>query len=251
VLPFRRGPAARRRRRNPWLALLLPLGGALAVVLVPLSLAGWLLTSPRFALRQVVVEGADRVAPSWVERTLQPLVGRHLLQVSLGEARRLLAGHPWLEAVDLRRELPDRLRVRLRERRPAALLRAGDLLFYVDAAGRRIALFDPQLGPGDLVLVSISGGDDLRPALALAAALAQAAPDWARELSEVEVLGDEGFRLYTAALPFPLLVRAEGLDEQTRNLRALLPEIQRRYPALAAVDLRFPSRIVLQPKVAA
>ena len=36
---------------------------------------------------------------------------------------------------------------------------------------------------------------------------AAAAPAWARTLSEVEILGDEDYRLFLGALPFPLIVR--------------------------------------------
>jgi cell division septal protein FtsQ len=248
VLPFRRGPAARRRRRSPWLALLAPLGGALAVVGLPLSVAGWVLASPRFALRSVVVEGNQRVAASWVERTLQPLRGRHLLRLPLAEAQRRLAGHPWIDAVELRRELPDRLRVRLHERRPAAIARQGEALLFVDAAARPIAPFDPAAGPDDLLLLSAAApGEGLLPGLALAEALGRSAPEWSAGLSEIEVLGEGDFRIYTAALPFPLLVRGESLAVQSRRLHELLPEIRRRYPSVEAVDLRFPQRIIVQP----
>jgi hypothetical protein len=227
------------------------LGGALAIVGLPLSVAGWLLTSPRFALRQVVVEGTQRVSPAWVERTLQPLRGRHLLRLSLGEAQKLLAGHPWIESVELRRQLPAGLQVRVVERRPVALARQGEALLYIDEAARPIAAFDATLGPSDLPLVSAAtSGVGLRPALELAAALAVAAPEWAAELSEIEVLGEEDFRLYTAALPFPLLVRQDTLALQSRRLQELLPEIRRRYPAVAVLDLRFERRIIVQPAAA-
>jgi len=250
VLPFRRRPyAARRRRRSLWAVLGSGLLGALAVVGLPLTLVGWVLTSPRFALQRLEVEGSPHVPVSWIERTLQPLVGRNLVELSLGEAQRLVAEHPWVEGVELRKRLPDRLRVRVRERRAVALLRRGDQVFYLDAAGREIAPLEDQSGRVDMVLVSVDGeGVETAPdALALTHELERAAPDWAARLSEVEVLGDGDFRIVTGAVPFPLLLRAGTLGERVPGLAALLPDIARHYPKVESVDLRFARRIVVQP----
>ena len=74
-----------------------------------------------------------------------------------------------------------------------------------------------------------------------------AAPDWAATLSEVEVLGEGDYRLHLGALEFPLLVRAGTLASRLATLRPMLPELERRYGRLAFVDLRFESRILLQP----
>ena len=47
--------------------------------------------------------------------------------------------------------------------------------------------------------------------------------------------------------PFPLLVRAGTLAGRIRQLESLVPQIVARYGAVAAVDLRFPLRIIVQP----
>ena len=73
------------------------------------------------------------------------------------------------------------------------------------------------------------------------------APEWAGTLSEVEVLGEGDFRLYLGALAFPLLVRAGTLKERVGELARLLPKLDKRYPKLAFIDLRFDRRIIFQP----
>ena len=132
---------------------------------------------------------------------------------------------------------------------PAALLREPSRLSYVDRAGRRIAPFDPERGPGDLLLLSSAGTieEPLAGAFELERELAAVAPDWARSLSEVEVLGEGDFRLHLGALDFPLLVRTGTLAERIATLRRMLPELERRYGRLAFIDLRFDRRILLQP----
>jgi hypothetical protein len=72
-------------------------------------------------------------------------------------------------------------------------------------------------------------------------------PDWSAKLSRIEVLGDEDFRLHTAALPFPVLVTRGQVGPKARRLLEILPELTQRYSRIAAVDLRFSRRIVVQP----
>jgi len=94
----------------------------------------------------------------------------------------------------------------------------------------------------------MSGGrDGMAGALEVAAELGRVRPDWAGALTHIEVLGEEDFRLHTGALRFPLLVTRGQVGPRIRRLEKLLPELERRYPAIAAVDLRFSRRIVVQP----
>lgn len=250
VLPFRRPSGAMRvRRRSPFRALLAPIGRACVLVGVPIAAALWLLVSPTFALSRVELSGERIVEPAWLQSTLAPLRGENLVRLSLPAVERLVRANPWVDRVRLEKRLPDALRVELVERRPAALLRSAEGLVVLDAAGARIAPWEPRMGGGDLLLVSVGAQADvdLGGALAVADELGRAAPDWAATLSEVEVLADDEFRLDLGALPFPLLVRAGTLAVRLPYLAALLPELERRYPALGAVDLRFERRIVFQP----
>lgn len=250
VLPFRRpSSAVRFRRKSHWVTLGRPFLQAFSLVGLPCLAGLWLFTSPTFGLAAIEVEGNRYVETAWVERALEPLVGENLLRLSLPTVESAVAANPWVARVTLDKRLPDRLRLVVEERRPAALLRTAGGLVYLDEQGRSIAPFDPLRGPGDLLLVSVATlpGAELGGAFAVAGELARAAPDWAQGLSEVEVLGEGDYRLHLAALEFPLLVRAGTLGARAAELRRLLPELSRRYGALAFVDLRFERRIVLQP----
>ena len=87
-------------------------------------------------------------------------------------------------------------------------------------------------------------------ALSLRDELQAADPDWAAGLSEIEILGEEDFRLWSADLAFPLLVRAGSVRAKLQFLDALLPQVERRYEKIDAVDLRFARRIILKPAAA-
>lgn len=256
VLDFkRRSDPPRRKRPNPLLVLLRPLTAALLLVALPGGLAAWVLTSPFFQLREVVVAGgSQRVPADWVVGMLAPLEGKNLVGLRLGDIAAQLRNNPWIDTVELRKELPGLLKVEVSERRPVALLESEGRLVYADTAGRPIV----PVGSADearqagLLEVRFShpvsrGGGGVASALAVAAELGRVRPDWAGALIRIEVLGEEDFRLHTGALRFPLLVTRGQVGPKIRRLEELLPELERRYPAIAAVDLRFSRRIVVQP----
>jgi cell division protein FtsQ len=252
VLPFRRpASAVRVRRRSPWRALAGLLPKAATLVAAPIVGGVWLFDSPTFALARIEVEGNRRVPASWVESALAPLGGANLLALPLERVERAVAANPWIAAVTIDKRLPDRLRLALAEREPAALLRRPTGLVLLDGDGRAIAPLAPGAVDGELLLVSIGAATEVDPAaaLALAAELERAAPDWAPTLSEVELLSEDDARLYLGALPFPLAVRRGTLAERLPELRALLPELARRYPGITAVDLRLARRIVFEPNL--
>ena len=247
--PFRRRRfAAPHRRRSLLVMLARPFLTALLLVGLPVAGGAWVVTSPRFLLSNIVVSGTSRVQTSEVGEALEPLRGRHILLVSLADVESRLAEHRWIEGANLRKRMPDSLVVEVQERQPVMLLRRDEGLFYVDRSGTVIDLYDPARET-DLLLLSIAPGARLEvgSALAVAAELDLVAPEWALGLSEVEVLGGDDFRLFTAALPFPVLVSLGGVGKQVRKLREVLPEITRRYDRVAAVDLRFSRQIVIQP----
>jgi hypothetical protein len=318
VLDFRRrGAPPRRRRRSPLLALGKPLGIAAMTVALPLALGAWLLSSRQFQLHGIAVVRpaaalagsapaaalagfAPRVPAAWVRQALAPLLGRNLLRLPLAEVRLRLAANPWVAAVEVAKELPDRLRVSVAERRPALLLRLGEELLYADAAGRPIAPVDSpaaaaalrrqgllvvSLPPllarpqppgaalagagsgatiagvvGGALIAGVAGGAPgmdsaagagVAGALRLAAQLRLLRPEWTQSLSQIDVVDEDDFRLRVDGLPCPLLVRGSRLADNLVRFEQLLPELRRRYPALAAVDLRYSRRIVVQPAAAA
>ena len=250
VLPFRRpASAVRVRRKSPWLVLGRHFAQALLLVGTPLALGLWLFSSPTFALTRVGVDGNRFVETAWVDQTLSPLLGANLLSLPLPLVEEMLSTNPWVEGLTVRKRLPNELRISFVERQPAALLRDGLTLVYLDAEGRTIATFDPLRGPRNLLLVSVSATTHAAPAGAFAVAreLEAIAPRWAESLSEVEVLGEGDFRLYLGALSFPLLVRVGTLKARLAELEKLLPRLEQRYPKLSFIDLRFDRRIIFQP----
>lgn len=236
------------RRRSRTMMLLKPFLLAVVLVGLPVAAALWIYTSPRFLLRQLQIGGTAQVATEEIAKALAPLRGRHLLGLSLADIEGRLTENRWVKSAAIRKELPDRLVVQIEERQPAALLRREAGIFYVDVDGFVIGAYD-LAGPVDLVLVSVAPGATLQvsQALDLAASLERLAPESMEGLSEIEVLGQGDYRIFTAGLDFPILVSTDKVEQQMIKLAAVLPEISRRFDTVEAVDLRFSRQIVIQP----
>jgi cell division septal protein FtsQ len=254
---FRRaGAPPRRKRRNPFLALLQPLAVSLGLVAVPAGLVTWVVTSPQFDLKDLSVEAATpRVPAAGLREILASFQGENLVLLPLGSVEAAIRRNPWVDSVKISKELPDRLRIEVTERRPVALLERGTGLVYADQEGKPIAPVGSELEAArkaKLVVVSfvhreLSASEGVGEALEVAGELGRVQPDWAAALSRIEVLGEQDFRLHTDALRFPLLVTRGQVGPKVEKLKELLPELDRRYAAIQAVDLRFSRRIVVQP----
>lgn len=255
VVPFRRRRRLKRSRRSPLLRWLKPLGLATAIVSLPVGAILWLLTSPRFALQEVRVETGERVPEAWIEAALQPAMGRNLVALSLPQIESRLEKHAWVGGISLRKELPGRLVLKVAEKQEVALLRQGKTLSFLDSAGEVIAPYDPSQGVADQILVSLAPGTggqgESAAAIEVLEEIAATRATWASDLSEIEVLGRDDFRVHSTVLPFPLLVRQGTVKEKARRLESLMPQLLARYGASASVDLRFARRIILQPSAEA
>lgn len=281
--PLRRPFNVRRRKKSGVPALLAAAAlRAILVVALPVGVVVWLLYSPYFLIREVKVDGGARVSAAWMQQNLAPLVGRHVLAVSLEGVRRRLSAHPWVASVELRRELPHRLRVSVVERQPVALLAAkdglhllprpsggpadrsttspladGSRLWFLDGEGLTIAPVPSTTGDvagaarASTLLVlryRFPGAVPVQPALDVVAELRRAHPAWGVGVREVEILGEGEYRVTTAALPYPLLLEAGTVGAAVANLQQMLPDIERRVPAVGEADLRSPRRLVIRPK---
>ena len=249
--PYRRPPVVRKHRRRRALGLLKLLAQALTIVGLPTAIGVWALTTPQLAVRQLHISPSERIPAPWIEGRLEPYRGRNLLRLPLADVRQQLEGHPWLDSVSLRKRLPDGLEVAIVEKVPVAVLETdGPSPAFVDAHGGIIAPVDAATETAGLPLIRAATVTPrgLAGAIAAAGEFDELGAAWGGQLESIEVLGPEDFRLVARGLPFPLLVRRGSLGEKHEIVRRLVPEIVSRIGPVAAVDLRFAQRIVLQPE---
>jgi cell division protein FtsQ len=137
------GEGKKGRGLLPFLARICRIGLAgLAFAGVSVALlAGyhWMTHSDYFAVQDIEIEGNRRVQESEIASVAEVHRGRNTLDLSISRIESRLSRDPWLRSVSVRRVLPDKLRIRVRERTPCFIKAKGDRLYYADAAGRAIA----------------------------------------------------------------------------------------------------------------
>ncbi len=95
----------------------------------------WVKQHPYFALNQITVEGNRRLTRDEVLLWGGVDEGMSIWDAAPNIVQIGLQSHPWIQRVTVRRDLPHRLLIDVRERRPVAIARL-DQLTYVDRGGQ-------------------------------------------------------------------------------------------------------------------
>jgi cell division protein FtsQ len=98
---------------------------------------------PYFDLKDIRVAGNDRLSYEDILKSAKVELGLNCLNMNVGEVKNRLDANPWIDSVTVRRELPNRLLIDVREKVPAFWVRQGDGLYFADAQGRVIAPMHP------------------------------------------------------------------------------------------------------------
>jgi cell division protein FtsQ len=218
-----------------------------------------LFANPRFAIARIVVETDGALTPQQVMRFAGVRVGQNIFTVDLREAQRNMELIPQVKRVEVRRELPQRLVIRLNERIAVARLQASsrqlsDAVFYVDRTGvvmKPIRLDDgtvvQPLAARALPLLTGAALADVRVgraveseqmcrALALLDALEQSGAGAALEVEQIDLSKPRHLTL-TTRQRMTVRFDVENFRPQLRRLNAILAWAQQHQRTVASVDL--------------
>jgi cell division protein FtsQ len=174
----RRDPAARSRRRfarrqwlRRWLVWRYVIG---SVLLVVLSVVGvWLVFfSSTLTVKHVDVQGESLLSQQQILTAAEVPMGAHLVQLDLGAIRTRVAGLAPVKRVDVSREWPDGVLIKVTERQPVAVVQIAGRYQAMDADGVlfRTYLHPPTTMPR-VVSTATIGSDALAEAARVIAAL--------------------------------------------------------------------------------
>jgi cell division protein FtsQ len=105
-----------------------------------------------FAARQMSIEGTRRLTPEQVARQARVRIGDNILAVNLALVRKRLLAHPWIAEAEVRREIPSRLIIRVKEHNALALVNIGQK-FLLNHQGQIFKAWEPS-DPGNLPVIS-------------------------------------------------------------------------------------------------
>jgi cell division protein FtsQ len=212
----------------------------------------WLATSPRFAVAAVDVHGASRVSVERILGVAGIRAGTHLWSVSPADVVARVESLPEVRRADVIRDLPNRVTIRVEERRPFTLVHAGRL-HWLDEEGRvlgeeREAVSPPVpvisgLTEDELASLRTAPTAKTRAAISLIRALLRSGSALAAEISEIDMSRKEGPVLYTVD-GVEVRLGQEEWEERLARLEGVLGQIA--HDDVSAVDLRFRDQVVLR-----
>lgn len=198
------------------------------------------LTSEHFAIREIAVSGNAQVKTPEILRICGLKKGANSLAVSVHDAEQALMKNPWIESVNIRRELPGTFRVSVKERIPLFLARKNDRLYYVNAQGLLIAPVDTRSFRSLPLLELGPGGDEALPLVASFVEQFKKAgfPFGFKQISWVRLSAAKGFELYVESRRLHLGVGLEQWQDNLRRIASVISDIDKRKETVMVSSIR-------------
>jgi cell division protein FtsQ len=201
----------------------------------------------RFAIRHMEIAGTQHTSRADLDRVMGPYLGTNLFHLDIARLHRDLASLSWVSRVEIKKQLPDTLRVKIVERTPVALAEYGNGVAYVDEHGTPFAELSPAVGDPDLPLITGASGEDLARCVAILRQLRTHDPEIYARISEVRPLPPRGFAFFDRQLQAFVYANEEELSSKWRDLYAIVAAERFTPRDIAYADLRFNGRVVMKP----
>jgi cell division protein FtsQ len=235
-------------RRAVLIALALAFGTGVSVYLVH----RYLVHNPKFVLSRdrhdaLTIDGLRYGSRAKVQRIFAEDADHSVFSVPLEERRRRLLAIDWVEDAAVSRVWPDRLAVRIRERKPVAFVEVQSAVMLIDGQGMLLEP-PPQAQFSFPVLSGVRAEDSpdrrmeaVRALLDVEEALGPAMKD----VSEVNAVDPGNIRVVAQldGRVVELVLGEDNLGPRYRNFLKHYPEIRKRSPEVRVFDLRLDDRI--------
>lgn len=231
----------------------------LVMVLVYGAWAGstFALAAPTLKISHIVVRGHERLATGEVLALVAGLRGRNILTVDLADWQERLLASPWVAEATLRRVLPGRIDITIRERQAMGIGRLSSSMYLVDGSGVVIDEYGPGYADLDLPIVdglagrgrsAVAAPDPARARLA-AAVIASLSSDaeLSERVSQIDVSDPHDAQVMLDGDTAMLRLGEEDFASRLRSYLDLAPAVRERIADIDYVDLRFAQRLYVRP----
>jgi cell division protein FtsQ len=224
-----------------------------AAVLTVVGIAGYtvvhyLRTSPRFAVRSVLVEGLNRVEDTHVYKQAKLPDDVNVFSVDLEGVRQRVEKLKWVRFATVQRVLPGTISIKVLERSPVGLARVGNEIVQFDAHAELLSR-DRGGGASFPVLDGLMLDDTQRNQKKVDLYLRIMEDLHGKEeLSEVHINDDLEVSVVSQSEPILVTLGTEKFRERWGQYLQLRTKIQTEYPDTVQVDFRFRNQAILRAK---
>ena len=202
-----------RRRRLIWSVV----GGAVVALVAIVAVGAY---SPLMALREVRIEGAQRIPVATLQAEFADIMGTPLSLIESADVHEALDGFPLIETYATEAIPPGTLVVRIVERTPIGVVDTGSGLELVDAAG--VVIDRPAERPDGQPLVVADGGIAGPGFRAVAAVVRSLPPEVRAQLTQATAATADDVQLELAGGASVVWGSAEGSAFKADVLGALM-----------------------------
>lgn len=244
--------AAAGLRKNLRRLALLALGIAVGTGLSVYLLHRYVVNDPKFVLSHdrreaLTISGLRFGSRTKVQRVFAEDADRSVFSVPLDERRRRLLAIDWVVDAAVSRVWPDRLAVRIRERKPVAFVQVQSSVMLIDEEGMLLAP-PPQAQFTFPVLSGVQIRDSPAWRKKAVQALLEVEEDLGpqmKDISEVDAADPVNLRVVAQVEGHvvSLILGEENRASRYRNFLNHYPEIRKRFPEVRSFDLRLNDRI--------
>ena len=244
------------RRLQPVVGLLVVVAASIAVAW---GIRHHVMTSPRFSVRTVRVEGTTKRNSEQIASAAGLQVGKNIFSIDLEGARIRILQDPWIEKAMVRRKLPSTITVEVTEREASAAVTVGSEIYLCTHDGELFKHVEPG-DPVNLVVITGLSADQIsqdrpgsikriRAALDLMMDYEQRGPSRRLALEEINLGEDGTTRLVVGKEAVTLELGQSPFRQKILRAARVLEEVDRRHaqPSVVFLDNEaHPERVVVR-----
>lgn len=261
-----RGPGRLRRAASSVRAKLSSLQAAAGIVfVVAASIAlAWgikqhVVTSPRFAVKNIRVEGTQKRTPEQVAEAAGLSIGMNVFSLDLVSARQRLLQDPWIAEAEVERKLPSTLTIQVTEREAAAVVAVDADLYLCTHEGEIFKKLDPKDPIGLVVVTGLTSSlvandralavQRVRSALDLLSDYESRGPARQHPVQEIHIADDGSLRMTVGKSAVTLEMGKAPYRKKVLRAARVLREVRRQKaePDIVFLDnVAHPERVVVR-----
>ena len=228
----------------------------LGLVLMIRAYLKWLNTSDTFRTDQIAIEGNELLTEARILEMGKLSLNTEIWKFDLVSAERKIESLGFVDDVKIKRILPDRIHVKIVEKKPIALLKYGNKLYCLDREGLVLPtepgkMYDmPILSgnfTGDIQIGQTLGGAWVPKSLLILQRIRVDQPHLYSEISEMILGGKEGILIYTCRYGIPVYAGDDLSWPKIRVFDAILRELikEKKLQQTRYIDLRFRGQVLV------